>query len=185
MNLEFVTDLNRYRDETDPLWLSSRDRLTVLHEFGHALGLGHEHFHEQCQKDLKFDADPGYAGTLAQGADPAHAEVRPDASRRSPGLFRFMAGWPNGWNPEQTRLNYDWKAFSQKTHIELRKTLPKVGDPGFAQSATIDQASVMLYRLRPFLLKSGAQSKCLAKTSEGPVTLSAMDRQAFALLYKR
>ena len=36
-------------------WSASYEHSVVLHEFGHTLGLAHEHFHPDCQADLKLD----------------------------------------------------------------------------------------------------------------------------------
>jgi hypothetical protein len=36
-------------------WAVSYEHSVVLHEFGHTLGLAHEHFHPECQADLKLE----------------------------------------------------------------------------------------------------------------------------------
>lgn len=187
MNLDFESDPESYSDERDPAWLDSNDRLTILHEFGHALGLGHEHYHVQCQADLKFDADPGYVASVAPAPGNSPPEYVPDAQNRSPGLYKAMAGWPNQWSADNTLFNYDWPTFSTRTGLALRKALQRqqVSDPGFVQSAMIDQSSVMLYEIPAFLLKSGRKSRCLRPAQPGPVRLSAMDKQAYLNLYTR
>ena len=49
----FETDLQPFYGQTNN-WLDSYEHSTILHEFGHALGLAHEHFHPDCQSDLKI-----------------------------------------------------------------------------------------------------------------------------------
>ena len=163
------------------------DRLTVLHEFGHALGLAHEHYHGQCQADLKFEADPGYVQTVVPGTEAA-PQLKPDAQGRSPGIMRALAGAPNFWDPRTIRLNYDWDAYSRETGLKMENVLRSgqagAGDgAGFVQSSVIDRSSVMLYLIPSFLLKSGRQSQCRVNALPGVVSLSPMDRQAFASLY--
>jgi len=54
MNLEgFDTVLQSYYGGKNN-WTESYERSTILHEFGHALGLAHEHFHPECQKDMRL-----------------------------------------------------------------------------------------------------------------------------------
>lgn len=62
MNLErFPDKLSRYYQGRNPEeWRKSYYRVTILHEFGHALGLSHEHFHPNCQSDLDIDRAVGY-----------------------------------------------------------------------------------------------------------------------------
>jgi hypothetical protein len=58
LNLDgFPERLAPYLDGRNPTgWQDSYEHSVVLHEFGHALGLSHEHFHPQCQADLKLAA---------------------------------------------------------------------------------------------------------------------------------
>jgi hypothetical protein len=169
--------------------LSSTDRLTILHEFGHALGLSHEHYHAQCQTDLKLDPDPGYVTTVAPGSEAAPRFV-PDGQGRSPGVYKAMAGSPNFWEMRSAEFNYDWAAYSRETGLRMENILRGAGAPrstadrvGFVQSAMIDRSSVMLYPIPSFLLKSGRNSACRFVAQGSGVNLSAMDREAFASLY--
>lgn len=155
MNL--VVDNSLVDDVTgpqDPLWRNSKFYQTILHEFGHALGIAHEQFHTQCQNDLKLDPD----------------------------VLRYMAGPPNWWTVEATRLNYDRQYYFDLTGFEVRKFLTDVDGAGFVQSDTIDQESVMLYDIPPSLLNSGRRSPCLSRTPR-PYRLSQMDKQAYRILY--
>lgn len=80
MNFEgFPEKLQRYfRGQNAAEWVKSYEHSTILHEFGHALGLAHEHFHPQCQKDLKMKA-----------------------------IIAYLMGPPNNWSEEQARFNMD------------------------------------------------------------------------------
>lgn len=59
-------------------WRTSYEHTVILHEFGHALGLSHEHFHPQCQADLKMEA-----------------------------VIASLMKPPNNWNLDQARFNMD------------------------------------------------------------------------------
>lgn len=80
MNLQaFPETLPKYYGKEDsPGWLTSYERLVVLHEFGHALGLSHEQFHADCQGDLNKEA-----------------------------AIQYYMGAPNSWTREQAMFNLD------------------------------------------------------------------------------
>ena len=80
MNLDgFPEKLQPYLGgQNGAAWLASYEHSVVLHEFGHALGLSHEHFHQDCQKDLKLKE------AIASLMQP-----------------------PNKWTEEQARFNLD------------------------------------------------------------------------------
>lgn len=65
-------------------WRISFYHLVILHEFGHVLGLSHEHFNPQCQKDLDMDK-----------------------------IIKAYAGSPNYWPEDLTRLNMDAKFYAE------------------------------------------------------------------------
>lgn len=186
MNLDLGPVLKSASPPANP-YFAGVDRLTVLHEFGHALGLAHEHYHGQCQADLKFEADPGYVQTVIPGTEAA-PQLKPDTQGRSPGILRAMAGAPNFWDARTIRLNYDWNTYSRETGLRMENVLRSArggrnGDAGFVQSNVIDRSSVMLYLIPSFLLRTGRQSQCRVVALPGVVSLSPMDRQAFASLY--
>lgn len=163
MNFDgFPTDLKPYHDgKNKQAWAKSYERATILHEFGHALGLAHEHFHPNCQSDLIFDPDDGYVTTIVTVQTKFGTVTRygPDDQGRSPGLIKYFKGL--GWPKDQTLHNMDADTFLASTDLTV-KTLNDVTDTTLAQSIYIDQDSVMLYSLPDYLFRSGDQSKCVA-----------------------
>jgi hypothetical protein len=67
-----------YGGKNHAAWMTSYARTTILHEFGHAIGLNHEHFHPDCQKDLKLTDTVNY-----------------------------LMGPPNNWSSKQAMYNMD------------------------------------------------------------------------------
>ncbi|PJR11202.1 hypothetical protein CDD79_06540 [Raoultella ornithinolytica] len=86
MNFDgFQYDLQKYfHGQNAAEWRASYAHTTVLHEFGHALGLSHEHFNPQCQTDLKMDT-----------------------------IITYLMGPPNNWSQEQARFNMDAKYYAK------------------------------------------------------------------------
>jgi hypothetical protein len=80
MNFEgFPNDVLKYfHGQNAGEWRISYAHTTILHEFGHALGLSHEHFNPRCQKDLKMDT-----------------------------IITYLKGPPNNWSEEQARFNIE------------------------------------------------------------------------------
>ena len=86
MNFEgFPDDLRKYfNGQNAAEWRISYAHTTILHEFGHAIGLSHEHFNPQCQKDLKMDT-----------------------------IIKYLMGPPNNWPQEQARFNMDAQYYAK------------------------------------------------------------------------
>jgi len=86
MNFEgFPVDLKKYfRGQNAAEWRISYEHTTIIHEFGHAIGLSHEHFNPQCQKDLKMDT-----------------------------IITYLMGPPNNWSQEQARFNMDAQYYAE------------------------------------------------------------------------
>jgi hypothetical protein len=82
---EFPDTLQKYfRGQNAAEWRISYARTTIVHEFGHAIGLSHEHFNPSCQKDLKMDT-----------------------------IINYLRGPPNGWSEEQARFNMDAQYYAK------------------------------------------------------------------------
>lgn len=86
MNYEgFAQKLERYfNGQNSAEWKLSYEHSTILHEFGHALGLSHEHFNSQCQQDLKIAS-----------------------------VVAYLTGPPNNWSIDEARFNIDAKYYAQ------------------------------------------------------------------------
>lgn len=170
----FTRELTRfYRGRNSASWLKSYARSTILHEFGHALGLSHEHYHSDCQAQLKFEKDPGYKATLDR-----NGRFVPDQAGNSPGAILAFSGPPNRWS--------EWKSLNALNWDAYKKNLPV--NAAIVSSVGIDQASVMLYTLEDFLMKGGANSKCAVKSPDGgryATELSAGDIKYFKTFYTK
>jgi hypothetical protein len=86
MNFQgFPSELGRYfQGQNTAEWRLSYAHSTILHEFGHAIGLSHEHFNPRCQIDLKMDT-----------------------------IISYLMGPPNNWSLEQARFNMDAQYYAQ------------------------------------------------------------------------
>jgi hypothetical protein len=132
----------------------------VLHEFGHALGLEHEHQspNSGCDAQFRWSDDPGYVRSTDM-----YGQVVPDASGRRPGIYSVLEGPPNSWKQSQIDFN-------------LRQ-LPATTD--FRYTA-FDPKSIMMYSFPDWMFVSGAQSSCYTPEN---TTLSAVDLQVVSLTY--
>ncbi|NTG41668.1 hypothetical protein [Rhizobium rhizogenes] len=129
--------LGKWGDESAPAWKRSYAHGTIVHEFGHALGLAHEHFHPECQSDLNISK-----------------------------IITYLEGPPNNWSEEQALFNIDANFYFKASKTEQDKAFPKQdNDP--AIGSHIDQASVMLYSFDDDFYKSKAGSKCRPTDPEG------------------
>lgn len=85
------TRLAPYLNGADPQgWRNSYSHTVVLHEFGHALGLSHEHFHPKCQADL----DVQKAVTWLMGPPNSWSRQQAMFNMDAPTYFRAMATQP-------------------------------------------------------------------------------------------
>lgn len=134
-------------------------RGTVRHEFLHAMGFHHSHQNMRgpCQESFRWNDDPGYQPTRdSRGAYIA------DANGRRPGIYTYLAGFPNFWN--RAKVDHNLKTEE---------------DPSFV-AGPFDRASVMLYRFPDSFYKN-VPSAC-APSGNGQ-SLSDGDRRGLRLLY--
>lgn len=158
MNLgDLLQRLQQYGGGTSREWMASYDRAVISHEFGHALGVSHEHFHPDCQADLKI------------------AEA-----------VNYLMGPPNNWSEEQARFNVEAAFYFEYSKTRQDAAFPGQ-DNNPTVSAQIDRASTMLYAFDPDIYyKSGEKSPCNPSISGGYATTpSAGDLEAFRMFYPK
>ena len=131
----------------------------VRHEFLHALAFSHEHqnLRGPCEEAFRWDDDFGYQPTRDSAG-----RYLPDSEGRRPGIYTYLAGYPNFWSRAKVEHNL------------------RVRDDPDAVAGPFDPASVMLYRF-PALFYHTADSPC-APTGGG-VELSEGDKRGLRLLY--
>lgn len=136
---------------------------TVQHEFGHVLGLTHEHQAPigGCDQDWRWDDDPGYQPTM----DGNGAYIR-DRFGRYPGIYSVLGSYPNFWPKNQVdtnmrQLNNDSHAFDQ---------------------SPFDLNSIMKYYFPASMFKDGLRSHCYSGRN---LKISAQDRTGVAKWYPR
>lgn len=131
----------------------------VRHEFLHALAFHHEHQSplSGCEQEFRWEDDPGYQPTRdAQGR---HIT---DTNGRKPGIYTYLAGYPNFWS--QAKVDHNLRP--------LRGSDIRVGP--------FDPSSVMLYRF-PALFYRRSPSPC-APVGDG-INLSQGDKNGLLTLY--
>jgi len=132
---------------------------TVRHEFLHALAFQHEHQNptSSCEEEFRWQDDLGYQPTRD-----ALGRYSNDRSGRRPGIYTYLAGYPNFWSKRMVDHN-------------LRR-LSSVG----LTTGNFDRASIMLYRF-PELFYRSNPSSC-APIGNGQ-DLSEGDREGLQHLY--
>ncbi len=131
----------------------------VRHEFLHALAFHHEHQNMRgpCSEAFRWEDDFGYQPT--QDDD---GRFVPDSQGRRPGIYTYLAGFPNFWS--KARVDHNLRTEES---------------PGVV-AGPFDSASVMLYRF-PSLFYRTEDNPC-APTGDG-VALSEGDKRGLSLLY--
>ncbi len=131
----------------------------VRHEFLHALAFHHEHQNVRgpCSDEFRWDDDPGYLPTR----DAAGRFVT-DTQGRRPGIYTYLAGYPNFWDKAKIDFN-----------LRTQEDPNTVAGP-------FDAKSVMLYQF-PALFYRSSPSPC-APAGDG-IELSDEDKRGLRLLY--
>jgi hypothetical protein len=112
--------------------------VTVLHEFGHAMGFEHEHQSPAAQCGFRFDDDPGYVKSLDK-----YGWYTNDSAGRRPGLYTYLGGYANNWSKEKVDFN-------------LRQLKPS----SLYVVGNYDKKSIMEYIFDPFMFQAGQNSPC-------------------------
>ena len=137
-------------------------RSVVLHEFGHALGLEHEHQHPAHPCDFRWEDDPGYVASTDQ-----FGQFLPDEQGRNPGVYTLLGGPPNRWSRQTVDFN-------------LRK-LPD--SHAYKYSPTVDKESIMKYFFEEYMFLNGDHSECFTPSEN--LHLSALDVTGIEGLYPK
>jgi len=117
-----------YPRPDSPTWRASYSRSAVLHEFGHALGLAHEHFHPKCQADLKLD-EAIASLVRSQGWSSVTAQYNLDAAF----YFREMARRttaPASYTPATDRSSVMMYSFPDSFYRSASQSPCKPASPG-------------------------------------------------------
>lgn len=142
----------------------------ILHEFGHALGFGHEHQHPlgQCDREFRWDDDTKYDITWRWvGPNPEDIVYLPDRRGNRPGLYTYMIGFPNKWTAEgvDAQMRSIPKSEAYKQGFEL---------------GPVDRKSIMHYAFESAFFKKGEQSPCHVVEAN---KISELDKKGMAASY--
>lgn len=131
----------------------------VRHEFLHALAFHHSHQNMRgpCESEFRWDDDDGYEPTKDNDG-----RFVPDNARRRPGIYTYLAGFPNFWN--RSKVDRNLRAATRDD----------------VTAGPFDPESIMLYRFDRFFYKT--QPSPCAPTGDG-LSLSQGDVRGLRLLY--
>lgn len=134
---------------------------TVVHEFGHALGLHHEHQHPDagCDDEWRWYNDAGYQVTLDQ-----YDQYIADSEGRRPGLYTVLSGPPNQW--PKTKVDFNLRQLSNSSAYSFGE---------------FDERSIMKYFFEAWMFRSGSASRCYSSVQND--SLSDQDKIRIAKTY--
>lgn len=118
---------------------------TVLHEFGHAIGLEHEHQfpNDGCDSQFRWYDDPGYVPTTN-----SRGEYIVDTQGMRPGIYTVLGGPPNEWPKSKVDFN-----------------LRQLSSSNAYLTTAFDAASIMKYYFEPWMFVNGQKSYCYNGTA--------------------
>ena len=133
----------------------------VRHEFGHALGLMHEHQMPVggCDQDFKWQDDPGYVPS-----QDIEGQYINDPQGRKPGIYTLLAGYPNFWPQSKVDSN-------------MRQLLADSQNYAFGE---FDSMSIMKYYFAPTFFVLGTGSHCY---SDENTEISQLDQTGIRKWY--
>jgi hypothetical protein len=136
-------------------------KTVVRHEFGHAIGLQHEHQSPNggCGSDFRWNDDPGYTPSTD-----SHGQYRPDQNGKRPGLYTVLGGPLNNW--PKSVVDFNLKPLDNSS---------RAYDAG-----TFDEKSIMKYYFPAWMFVQGTESHCYGPENFG---ISPDDRVAIAKWY--
>lgn len=156
-DFQHETSLNIHRSSFDGPEDSLR--FTILHEFGHALGLGHVFQDPKAKVDFLWDDEPGYVPTR----DKLGAFVS-DKQGRRPGVYTLLSSPPQNWPKATVDFNL---------RPDAGQSMPVLPRPD----------SVMMYAFSPSFFRAGRNSPWWLEKPRS--TLSDSDRQLIQLIYPK
>jgi hypothetical protein len=116
----------------------------VRHEFGHALGLEHEHQSPVLACDFRWNDDPGYVRTTDK-----YGQFVVDSQGHHPGIYTVFGGPPNNWSKQ--RIDFNLR--------QLTALNPDVPAAAYSMGQ-FDKLSIMKYYYEEWMFASGNQSPC-------------------------
>jgi hypothetical protein len=138
----------------------------VRHEFGHVLGLEHEHQSPVVACDFRWEDDKGYVRTTDQ-----FGQFIVDKQGRHPGIYTSMEGPPNNWSKEQIDFNLRQLTVLSDTPVSDYNVGP------------FDKLSIMKYYYDDWMFVSGKNSACYSQNIN--FDLSAEDKKLIAAYYPK
>ncbi|WP_271592337.1 hypothetical protein [Bradyrhizobium sp. CCBAU 65884] len=128
----------------------------VRHEFGHALGLEHEHQHPTGGCDWRWADEAGYKPTTDQ-----FGQVIVDSTGKFPGIYRVLGGPPNNWSKQVVDRN-----------------IKQLANSAAYRFGAFDQQSIMKYQFDAWMFLKGTQSVCYSTESNEKLSLEDKTRIA-------